>query len=137
MGCLSKSLQQQCTALADKTWENQSRIRNHSTKEIQAEDQDEELRQLINTKRQGIDFPAATAENAWNSIKVSEEWMNAEGVYIPKEQNSKEINQFRPMPMLNVEGKIFFSFMATRLTQCLIENGYINTSVQKGGIPEV
>ncbi|GFR76622.1 reverse transcriptase [Elysia marginata] len=75
--------------------------------------------------------------SAWNNIKVSKEWMTAEGVYIPKEQNSKEINQFRPISLLNVEGKIFFSVMATRLTKYLRENGYINTSVQKGGIPGV
>ncbi|GFS09621.1 reverse transcriptase [Elysia marginata] len=40
MGCLNKSFQQQRTALADKTSENQSRAQNHSAKEIQAEDQD-------------------------------------------------------------------------------------------------
>ncbi|GFR65403.1 reverse transcriptase [Elysia marginata] len=75
--------------------------------------------------------------SAWNNIKVSKEWMTAEGVYISKEQNSKEINQFRPISLLNVEDKIFFSVMATRLTKYLTENGYINTSVQKGGIPGV
>ena len=63
--------------------------------------------------------------------------MSADGVYIPKEQNSTEINQFRLISMLNVEGKIFFSVMASRLTKYLTENGYINTSVQKGGIPGV
>ena len=74
---------------------------------------------------------------AWSNLKISEQWMTADGVYIPKEQNSTEINQFQPMSLLNVEGKIFFSVMASRLTQYLTENGYINTSVQKGGIPGV
>ena len=63
--------------------------------------------------------------------------MSADGVYIPKEQNSTEINQFRPISLLNVEGKIFFSVMASRLTKYLTENGYKSTSVQKGGIPGV
>ena len=63
--------------------------------------------------------------------------MTAEGVFIPKEQNSTEINQFRPITLLNVEGKIFFSVMASRLTKYLTENGYIDISVQKGGIPGV
>ncbi|GFO03431.1 reverse transcriptase [Plakobranchus ocellatus] len=76
-------------------------------------------------------------QSAWKNIKISKEWMTAEGVYIPKEQDSKEINQFRPISLLNVEGKIFFSIMASRLTKYLTENGYINTSVQKGGIPGV
>ncbi|KAK3720950.1 hypothetical protein RRG08_047516 [Elysia crispata] len=74
---------------------------------------------------------------AWTNLKISEQWMSADGVYIPKEQNSTEINQFRPISLLNVEGKIFFSVMASRLTKYLTENGYINTSVQKGGIPGV
>ncbi|GFO32390.1 reverse transcriptase [Plakobranchus ocellatus] len=63
--------------------------------------------------------------------------MIAEAVYIPKEQDSEGINQFRPISLLNVEGKIYFSVMASRLTKYLTENGYINTSVQKGGIPGV
>ncbi|GFO30698.1 reverse transcriptase [Plakobranchus ocellatus] len=72
--------------------------------------------------------------SVWENIKISKEWMTAEWVYITKEQDSKGINQFRQISLLNVEGKIFFSIMASRLTKCLIENGYINTSVQKGGI---
>ena len=74
---------------------------------------------------------------AWKNQKISEQWMVAEGVYIPKEQNSTEIGQFRPISLLNVEGKIFFSVMAARLTKYLTENGYINSSVQKGGIPGI
>ncbi|GFN79043.1 polyprotein, partial [Plakobranchus ocellatus] len=75
--------------------------------------------------------------NVWKNVKISKEWMTAEGVYIPKEQDSKGINQFRPISLLNVEGKIFFSIVASRLTKYLTENGYINTSVQKSGIPGV
>ena len=74
---------------------------------------------------------------AWSSLKISEQWMSADGVYIPKEQISTETNQFRPISLLNVEGKIFFSVMASRLTKYVTENGYINTSVQKGSIAGV
>ena len=76
-------------------------------------------------------------KSAWKNLKISDQWTIAEGVYIPKEQNSSEINQFRPISLLNVEGKIFFSVMASRLTKYLKDNGYINVSVQKGGIPGV
>ncbi|GFO27371.1 reverse transcriptase [Plakobranchus ocellatus] len=75
--------------------------------------------------------------SAWKNIKISKEWMTAEGVYIPKEQDSRGINQFRPISLLNVECKLFFSVMASRLTKHLTENGYLDTSVQKGGIPGV
>ena len=33
---------------------------------------------------------------AGSNLKISEQWMPADGVYISKEQNSTEINQFRP-----------------------------------------
>ncbi|GFR89238.1 reverse transcriptase [Elysia marginata] len=66
--CLNESFQQQRTALVDKTSENQSRVQNYSAKEIQAEDQDDELRQLINAKRKRINFPAATAEKQWEYL---------------------------------------------------------------------
>ena len=74
---------------------------------------------------------------AWLKGHVNEEWRKAEGVYIAKEQNSTELGQFRPISLLNVEGKIFFSIIAQRLTSFLMENGYIDTSVQKGGVPGI
>ncbi|GFR71093.1 RNA-directed DNA polymerase from mobile element jockey [Elysia marginata] len=40
--------------------------------------------------------------SACTNIKVIK-WMTAEGVYIPKEQNSKKIDQFRPISLLNLE----------------------------------
>ena len=75
--------------------------------------------------------------NAWRQKHVSDEWNQADGVYIPKEKNSKGIDKFRPISLLNVEGKIFFSVLAARLTKFLISNGYVDTSIQKGGVPGV
>lgn len=43
-------------------------------------------------------------------------------VFIPKERNSKTISQFRSIVLLNVEGKIFFSVTARRMTTYLMEN---------------
>ena len=53
----------------------------------------------------------------------------------PKEKNSKTVNQFRTISLLSVEGKIFFSLLAKRLTTYMLDNKYVDTSVQKGGIP--
>jgi hypothetical protein len=71
----------------------------------------------------------------WRKGDVPEAWKEAEGIFTPKEQNSKTINQFRTISLLNVEGKIFFAILARRLTSFLTDNEYINTSVQKGGVP--
>ncbi|XP_050957201.1 uncharacterized protein LOC127158092 [Labeo rohita] len=43
----------------------------------------------------------------------------------------------RFISLLSVEGKIFFKIMSQRLMEYLLKNGYIDTSVQKGGVPGV
>ena len=60
--------QQQRTAQAGKTSENQSQVQNHSAEEIHAEESGEEFRQLINAKRQKINFPPASAKEQWEAL---------------------------------------------------------------------
>lgn len=72
----------------------------------------------------------------WRRGKVAEQWRCAEKVWIPKEEDSKRIDQFRLISLLNIKGKIFLSILARRLAVFLSNNGYIDTSVQKGGIPK-
>ena len=64
-----------------------------------------------------------------------ENWELADGIYITKENDSRKIDQCRPISLLNVEGKIFFGFIAKRMTRFVINNGYVNTSIQKAGVP--
>ena len=68
---------------------------------------------------------------------MAERRMTSEGIFAPKEDNSTEISQFRTISLLNVEGKIFLSVLVRRLTKFLLRNKYIDTPVQKGGIPGV
>ena len=69
MGCLNASTnQQQRTAQAGKTSENQSQIQNHSAEEIHAEEFDEKFRQLINAKRKKINLPPASAKEQWEAL---------------------------------------------------------------------
>lgn len=58
----------------------------------------------------------------------------AEGCFVPKEEGSSTITQFRIIS-LNVECKILFSVLARRMTSYTTQNHYFNTSIQKGGIP--
>ena len=74
-------------------------------------------------------------EKAWQSGKVDDEWKVAEGVYIPKERDSHSLIQFRPISLLNVEWKVFFFVIASRLTEYVLSNKYVDTSIQKGGVP--
>ena len=73
----------------------------------------------------------------WNKNVISDTWREAEGVFIPKEEGAKSVEKFRTISLLNVEGKIFFSLKSDRITNFVINNGYINTSIQKGGIQRV
>ena len=68
MGCLNASTnQQQHTAQAGKTSENQRHVQNHSAEEIHLKESDKEFRQLINAKRQ-INFPPANAKEKWEAL---------------------------------------------------------------------
>ena len=71
----------------------------------------------------------------WRQEVVPLSWSKAEGVYIPKEENSSTLSQFRPISLLNVERKFMFGILAERLSSFVLENGLIDTSVQKAGIP--
>lgn len=73
----------------------------------------------------------------WRRGKVVAQWRYAEGVWIPKEEGSCNIDQFRIISLLSVESKIFFKIVSQRLTDFLLKNIYIDTSVQKGGVPGV
>ena len=71
----------------------------------------------------------------WRKGEISDCWKRAEGIFAPKEKDSKDIGQFRTISLLNVEGKIFFAVLAKRLTTFLTDNNYVDTSIQKGGVP--
>lgn len=73
----------------------------------------------------------------WRRRKVADTDRKAEGCFIPKEEESKSIDQFRTISLLNVELKIVMSVLAKRITSFWLSNGYIDTSVQKGGITGV
>ncbi len=71
----------------------------------------------------------------WRKGTVPSCWQLAEGCYVPKEEDSNELSQFRKISLLSVEGKIYFSLLSRRITEYLLNNKYIDISVQKGGIP--
>ena len=61
-------------------------------------------------------------------------------VYIPKAKPPNPINikDFRPISLLNVEGKLFFSLVSNRLENHIISNNkLINSSIQKGCMEKI
>ena len=73
----------------------------------------------------------------WAKNKISDAWREAEGVFIPKEENASSVEKYRTISLLNVEGKLFFSLKSERILDFALANGYIDTSIQKGGVPGV
>ena len=49
----------------------------------------------------------------------------------------KKVNNFRTISLMNVEGKLYFAMRADRLMNFVLENGYVDNSIQKGGVPGV
>lgn len=72
----------------------------------------------------------------WRTKKIPIQWRVAEGVYIQKSatSNEKTITDFRPISLLNVEAKLFFAVQAKRLERYLCFNGFLDKTVQKGGV---
>jgi len=64
-------------------------------------------------------------------------WRISDGVFIPKVAKpvASDINDYRQIALLNVEGKLFWSMVSHRLYQYLVvDNGIIKTAIQKGSI---
>ena len=73
----------------------------------------------------------------WKKNMISESWRRAEGVFIPKEDGATSVEKFRTISLMNVEGKLYFALRADRLLNYTLANKYIDTSIQKGGVPAI
>ena len=68
------------------------------------------------------------------------QWRIASEVYIPKVNPpaSDKIQDFRPIALLNVEGKLFFSLISKRMEDHIIKkNKFVDVSIQKGCMEKV
>lgn len=64
----------------------------------------------------------------WKKKNIPKAWQRAEGVLISKEKNALNIDQFQHINPLNVEGNIFFSIVAQRMTTYLKNNNLIDSA---------
>ena len=72
--------------------------------------------------------------NMWERKNVAKRWVMAKGIYLPKKEKSETLGQFRPISLLNIAGKIMSGIIAKRIIR---NNGYVEESVQKTGIPQI
>ena len=73
----------------------------------------------------------------WLRNQISETWRKAEGIFIPKEEGATTVEKHRTISLLNTEGKLYFALKADRMLEFTQANKYIDTSIQKGGVPAV
>ena len=73
----------------------------------------------------------------WRKNGISNSWRKAEGIFIPKEDGATMVEKFRTISLLNVQGRLYFAMKANRLLEFVLANGYIDSSIQKGGVPAV
>lgn len=59
----------------------------------------------------------------WRKKLVADRWCLAEGIYLPKEENAHGIAQFRPISLLNIDGKILLGIIAKRIIEFVQRNG--------------
>ena len=84
------------------------------------------------------------AKNLWSLLRTSytlgdypDNCRFFEGVYIPKSDGDFSPSSGRPISLGNIQGKIYLAVLAKRLTNFVVSNGYVDLSVQKGGVPGV
>ena len=73
----------------------------------------------------------------WKKGIISNSWRKAEGIFIPKEDGAVKVEKFRTISFLNVEPKLSFAILAKKMINFTLQNGYIDTAIQKGGVPGV
>ena len=70
----------------------------------------------------------------WKSRIIPASWQRAVVVLLAKSNVLNKPSEFRPIALLNAEGRLFFTLMNGRLSDYMLKNGYICTGVQKGFI---
>ena len=79
-------------------------------------------------------------QTCFKRCEIPIQWRSAPEIYIPKVScpSENKLSDFRPIALLNVEGKLFFSLVSKRLETHLIHNNkFINNSIQKGCMEKI
>ena len=80
-------------------------------------------------------FLAQVFQACFKRCEIPIQWRSAQEIYIPKVSSPSEnkLSDYRPIALLNVEGKLLFSLVSKHLETHLIHNNkFINNSIQKG-----
>lgn len=73
----------------------------------------------------------------WKEKRVPRQWQMAIIILLQKKADVSSPGVMRPIALLNVEGRIFFTDMQHRLSRFMIDNKYWDTQLQKGFLEKV
>ena len=76
-------------------------------------------------------------EEVWKRKQVPSSWQLAMIILLPKTDDTSAPGMMRPIALTNCDGKLFFTIVQRRLTKFMVDNGYINPSIQKAFMPGV
>jgi len=76
-------------------------------------------------------------ERVWKTCEIPRSWQCALVVLLSKSDVLDQPSEFRPIALLNAEGRLFFTLMQWRLSSYMLENGYIDTTIQKGFMKDI
>ena len=68
----------------------------------------------------------------WEKKMIPQDWTIGESILIAKSQDYSDPTKFRNITMTNTSGKINMGILADKMMDYMVDNGYINRSVQKG-----
>ena len=68
----------------------------------------------------------------WSEKVIPRCWQCGLIVLIAKSDDLSSPGEFRPIALLNAEGRLFSTLLGWRLSEYMSENGYIDTTIQKG-----
>ena len=73
----------------------------------------------------------AIIQRVWKEKRIPLSWRIGRVTEIPKEEDTSHPSLMRPITVLNVEGRLFWSIFQTRLADFVIGNNYISNTIQK------
>ena len=86
-----------------------------------------------------LKFLLQIMKRAWRDRVIPVSWQRGCIILIPK-SSTKDLSdpsEFRPIALLNAEGRLFFTLMEWRLSDYMVSNGYLVSTVQKGFMRDV
>ena len=79
-----------------------------------------------------VEYLLRIFKRVWKEKKIPRSWQCALIVLIAKSEKVHLPGEFRPIVLLNADGRLFFTLVQWRLSEYVVKNSYIDTKIQKG-----